>query len=111
MYALELSRLAAVAGTPARGLGQAVVNACRDKGLLLQDPAREPSDRIIRVAPPMVSTETQIDEGMDILDRVLREMAGASSAWRASGQGARQRVSTSSRNSSSLPWKKCVAPE
>lgn len=87
MYAIELS---GARGTPPRGLGQAVVHACRDKGLLLQDPAREASDRIIRVAPPMVSTETQVDEGMDILDRVLRDMAGTSCAWRASGQGARQ---------------------
>ncbi|AOB33082.1 hypothetical protein AKI39_23510 [Bordetella sp. H567] len=89
MYAIELSPEGA-GNIPARGLSQALVHACRHKGLLLQDPTRDASGRIIRVAPPMVSTETQVDEGMDILDRVLREITGASGAWKTSGQDARQ---------------------
>jgi 4-aminobutyrate aminotransferase-like enzyme len=76
MHAIELSGTWAE-GMPPNSLSRAVVQACRDNGLLLQDPAGDGSDRIIRVAPPMVSTETQLDEGMDILERVLRDMAGA----------------------------------
>jgi 4-aminobutyrate aminotransferase-like enzyme len=62
-------------GLPGRGLASAAVLACRDKGLLLREPARGGSGSIVRVAPPLVSTETQIDEGLDILDSVLLGMA------------------------------------
>ncbi|HTK00626.1 MAG TPA: aminotransferase class III-fold pyridoxal phosphate-dependent enzyme [Bordetella sp.] len=67
-------------GMPERGLASAVVLACRDKGLLLREPARGASGGIVRVAPPLVTTETQIDEGLDILDSVLHGMAGTTHA-------------------------------
>lgn len=89
MYAIELSAGWA-AGNHVHQLGQEVVQACRDKGLLLREPAGDDSDRIVRVAPPMVSTETQLDEGLDILDRVLRDIAAAPRASGASRPGARE---------------------
>lgn len=88
MYAIELAAILPP-GRPAQALSGTAVRACRARGLLLEDPTGNGSDRIVRVAPPMVTTETQIDEGLDILDRVLREMAAASYAS-TSGQHARQ---------------------
>lgn len=85
MYAIELAATS-TATTSAQVLTRAVVRSCRDKGLLLQDPACDESPPLVRVAPPMVSTETQIDEGLDILDCVLREMTGAFYARTASGK-------------------------
>lgn len=76
MYTVELGA-AAHDGADPRTLVRDIVLACRDKGLLLESAARGVPARMLRVAPPMVSTESQVDEGLDILDAVLRDMARA----------------------------------
>jgi acetylornithine/N-succinyldiaminopimelate aminotransferase len=47
----------------------AAVNACLDRGVCLN----AASDRVIRLAPPLVVNETEIDEGLTVLEEVLAE--------------------------------------
>ncbi|WP_198298334.1 aminotransferase class III-fold pyridoxal phosphate-dependent enzyme [Bordetella genomosp. 8] len=77
-------------GVSARALARTFARACHDEGLLLPAPAIDAADGAIHLAPPMVTTITQIDEGLDIVDQVLREMNDSVVADTGSGQDALQ---------------------
>lgn len=56
----------------ANGSAEAAVQGCQDQGLLVQARGSQNRKNVIRLVPPMVSTDAQIDEGMAILDSVLK---------------------------------------
>jgi 2,2-dialkylglycine decarboxylase (pyruvate) len=57
---------------PASDLCRAVVAQCQDDGLLVQSRGSHGRMNVIRLVPPMVSTDAEIDRGMDILQNALR---------------------------------------
>ncbi|CAM3368576.1 Aspartate aminotransferase family protein [Bordetella sputigena] len=87
MFTIELAA-GGEPGPSARTLVRTAVRACRDKGLLLR--GADAAGGALQLAPPMVATATQIDEGLDILDQVLRGMSDTLGARAASSQGALQ---------------------
>jgi 2,2-dialkylglycine decarboxylase (pyruvate) len=61
---------------PANALARAVVAQCQDKGLLVQSRGSHGRTNVIRLVPPMVSTNDEIDRGMEILGKVLAAHVG-----------------------------------
>ena len=59
---------------PSNALADKVVQACQDRGLLVQARGSHGRKNIIRLVPPMVSTDDEIDEGMGILRSVLNSV-------------------------------------
>ena len=57
---------------PADALARAVVAQCQTEGLLVQARGSHGRMNVIRLVPPMVSTDAQIDQGLSILGHVLR---------------------------------------
>ena len=57
---------------PADALARAVVAQCHTEGLLVQARGSHGRMNVIRLVPPMVSTDAQIDQGLSILGQVLR---------------------------------------
>jgi 2,2-dialkylglycine decarboxylase (pyruvate) len=57
---------------PASALARAVVAQCQADGLLVQSRGSHGRLNIIRLVPPMVSTDAEIDRGMEILGNALR---------------------------------------
>ena len=57
---------------PASDLCRAVVAQCQDDGLLVQSRGSHGRMNVVRLVPPMVSTDAEIDRGMDILHNALR---------------------------------------
>jgi len=55
-------------GITLHGPGQAAADACLARGLVINCTA----DRVLRLLPPLVISEAQIDRGVDILEEVLR---------------------------------------
>lgn len=75
------SRLPAVRDVRGQGLimgmeldrpGRPIVEACLREGLVINCTA----ERVLRLLPPLVITDAEIDAGCDILERVLRRMLG-----------------------------------
>lgn len=62
---------------PANGSAEAAVQACQDQGLIVQARGSQSRKNVIRLVPPMVSTDDQIDEGMGILRDVLSKVPRA----------------------------------
>lgn len=60
---------------PANAAAKAVVQACQDQGLIVQARGSHGRMNVIRLVPPMVSTDAEIQEGMDILEKVLKQVA------------------------------------
>lgn len=58
--------------TPANSVAQSVVETCQGKGLLVQARGSHGRMNVIRLVPPMVCTDGEIDEGMGILSEALR---------------------------------------
>ena len=58
--------------TPADKLARAVVAQCQAEGLLVQARGSHGRMNVIRLVPPMVSSNAQIDQGMFVLGKVLR---------------------------------------
>jgi 2,2-dialkylglycine decarboxylase (pyruvate) len=56
---------------PANGAADAAVQACQDRGLIVQARGSHGRKNVIRLVPPMVSTDAEIDQGMSILRDVL----------------------------------------
>jgi acetylornithine aminotransferase len=56
-----------MAGLLLDGPAAEVVTRCREQGLLVNGTA----DRVVRLTPPLVVTEAELDEGLAILDRAL----------------------------------------
>lgn len=56
---------------PANDLAQEVVRRCQEHGLLVQARGSHGRTNVIRLVPPMVCTDAEIDEGMAILGEAL----------------------------------------
>jgi 2,2-dialkylglycine decarboxylase (pyruvate) len=65
-----------VTKAPANALARAVVAQCQNEGLLVQSRGSHGRMNVIRLVPPMVSTDAEIDRGLEILDRVLHAVCG-----------------------------------
>ena len=63
---------------PANSLAQDVVKRCQESGLLVQARGSHGRNNVIRLVPPMVCTDAEIDEGMEILADAF---AAASAGW------------------------------
>lgn len=72
LYGVEL---VANRGTkePASDLCRAVVAQCQNDGLLVQSRGSHGRMNVVRLVPPMVSTDAEIDRGMAILEGALRK--------------------------------------
>ena len=58
-------------GVQLTGPGADVADKCLEKGLRINCT----NDSVLRFMPPMIATESQIDQAVDILDTVLSERA------------------------------------
>lgn len=56
---------------PANAMGQEVVRICQENGLLVQSRGSHGRTNVIRLVPPLVCTNDEIDQGMDILRRAI----------------------------------------
>lgn len=56
---------------PANTMGQEVVRICQENGLLVQSRGSHGRTNVIRLVPPLVCTNDEIDQGMDILRRAI----------------------------------------
>jgi len=65
---------------PANAAAKAVVQACQDQGLIVQARGSHGRMNVIRLVPPMVSTDAEVNEGMDILEKVLKQVAQSDAA-------------------------------
>ncbi len=65
---------------PANEATSQVIQRCQEKGLLLQARGSHGRMNVIRIVPPMVTTPAELDEGLSILDDVLREVAQSTAA-------------------------------
>lgn len=65
---------------PANAAAKAVVQACQDKGLIVQARGSHGRMNVIRLVPPMVSTDAEIQQGMDILADVLQGVTRSATA-------------------------------
>jgi 4-aminobutyrate aminotransferase-like enzyme len=61
---------------PANEACKAAVQACQDNGLLVQARGSHGRMNVVRLVPPLVSSDAEIQEGMDILEKALRHVAG-----------------------------------
>lgn len=60
---------------PANPETQEVVKVCQDKGLIVQARGAHGRMNVVRLVPPMICTDSQIDEGLSILYDALREVS------------------------------------
>lgn len=58
--------------TPANDLCRAVVAQCEKDGLLVQSRGSHSRLNVVRLVPPMVASDAEVDRGMDILQNALR---------------------------------------
>jgi 2,2-dialkylglycine decarboxylase (pyruvate) len=63
------------ARTPANEMGCEAVRRCEDRGLLVQARGSHSRTNVIRLVPPMVSSDPEIDQGLAILDDVFASLA------------------------------------
>jgi len=62
---------------PANALGQAMTQECFDRGLSMNIVRSGRIANCLRLAPPLVASEEEIDLGLEIMDASLRAVAGA----------------------------------
>ncbi|PLZ02393.1 aspartate aminotransferase family protein [Burkholderia sp. WAC0059] len=74
LYGVELVQDRATK-EPANAMARRVVEICQDNGLILQARGSHGRMNVIRLVPPMVCTDAQIDDGMSILRNALRTAA------------------------------------
>jgi len=60
---------------PANAIAKDVVQACQDRGLLVQARGSHGRMNVIRLVPPMVSSDAEVHQGMDILAEALKDAA------------------------------------
>ena len=65
---------------PANAAAQAVVQTCQQNGLLVQSRGSHGRNNVIRLVPPMVSSDAETDEGMSILRDAVLDAARTQSA-------------------------------
>lgn len=61
---------------PADALGQAVTSACLDRGLHLNIVQLPGMGGIFRIAPPLTISETELHDGLDILEQSIKAVLG-----------------------------------
>jgi 2,2-dialkylglycine decarboxylase (pyruvate) len=61
--------------SPANEMGREAVRRCEERGLLVQARGSRSRTNVIRLVPPMVSTDDEIDRGLTILDDVFDGLA------------------------------------
>jgi 2,2-dialkylglycine decarboxylase (pyruvate) len=76
LYGVELV-LDRATREPANGAAEQAVQLCQDAGLILQARGSHGRKNVIRLVPPMVSTDAQIDQGMAILRDALKSVKRA----------------------------------
>lgn len=74
LYGVELVRDRATKG-PENAMAKRVVDICQDNGLIVQARGSHGRMNVIRLVPPMVCTDQQIDDGMSILRDALKQAA------------------------------------
>jgi 2,2-dialkylglycine decarboxylase (pyruvate) len=62
-------------GKPANDMTREAVRQCEAKGLLVQARGSHARNNVIRLVPPMVCTDNEIDQGLAILDDVFAGVA------------------------------------
>ena len=60
---------------PANEMCREAVRQCEDKGLLVQARGSHARTNVIRLVPPMVCTDAEIDDGLGILEDVFATLA------------------------------------
>ena len=60
---------------PANEMCREAVRQCESRGLLVQARGSHARTNVIRLVPPMVCTDAEIDEGLAILDDVFAALA------------------------------------
>lgn len=60
---------------PANEAARAIVQACQDNGVLLQARGSHGRLNVVRLVPPMVTTDAELDEGLSIFEDVVRDYA------------------------------------
>ncbi|MCY0869163.1 MAG: aminotransferase class III-fold pyridoxal phosphate-dependent enzyme, partial [Firmicutes bacterium] len=58
-------------GIEIAGSAAAVVDACRERGLLVLTAG----EHVVRLLPPLIASEAELDEGLQILEQVLMSVA------------------------------------
>ena len=66
--------------TPADDLGKNVTTACLERGLHLNIVQLPGMGGIFRIAPPLTTTETELHDGIDILDASISAVLAGSSS-------------------------------
>jgi 4-aminobutyrate aminotransferase-like enzyme len=61
---------------PANDAARTVVQICQENGLLVQARGSHGRLNVIRLVPPMVTTDSELDEGLSIFEDAVREAAG-----------------------------------
>ncbi len=61
--------------TPANALTRAVISECEKRGLLVQARGSHARNNVIRLVPPMVCSDQEINHGMSILEEVFGVLA------------------------------------
>ena len=56
-------------------MGGEAVRRCEDRGLLVQARGSHSRTNVIRLVPPMVSSDLEIDQGLAILDEAFASLA------------------------------------
>jgi len=74
MMAMELSE-GRNPDRPAREVAAAAVARCREQGVLVLTAG--PEGNVIRLLPPLVITDGDLDRGLDVIERAVVEAAGA----------------------------------
>jgi 2,2-dialkylglycine decarboxylase (pyruvate) len=60
---------------PGNAAGVEVVRACQEKGLLVQARGSHGRTNVIRLVPPMTCSDSEVDEGMAILEQAVRTVS------------------------------------
>ena len=50
-------------------LGNEIIGQCFERGLLMETTGQD--DRVVKIMPPLISTDGDLDEGLDIIDRAI----------------------------------------
>jgi 2,2-dialkylglycine decarboxylase (pyruvate) len=62
-------------GKPANDMTRKAVRQCEARGLLVQARGSHSRNNVVRLVPPMVSSDSEIDQGLAILDDVFASLA------------------------------------
>ncbi|MDN5940078.1 MAG: hypothetical protein L0H83_15650, partial [Salinisphaera sp.] len=55
--------------------GNAIIGECFERGLIMETTGQ--GDSVVKVMPPLISTDADLDEGLDIIGEAIHTVAGA----------------------------------